>query len=89
VRQEDAERWVRAVRLVERRAQIGGALFHDRPQQLGIVHDPGLDQVQAELLVPRAVEVVGQQVVPQHELARYADRGEHDSGHPPGAVLAA
>jgi hypothetical protein len=35
------------------------------------------------------VEVVGQQVVAEHQLARYAERGEHDGGHPPGAVLAA
>jgi len=35
------------------------------------------------------VEVVGQQVVAEHQLTRYAERGEHDGGHPPGAVLAA
>jgi len=64
-------------------------LLKDRPQQLGIVHDPGGDQVKAELLVSRPVEVVGQQVIPQHELARHAEGGMHDGGHPPGPVLAA
>jgi hypothetical protein len=89
VRHEPAERGVPPLRLLEGRAQVRGALLHDRPQQLGIGHDPGLDQVVAELLVIRAVEVVGQQVVPQHHLARDAERGEHDRGHPPGPVLAA
>jgi hypothetical protein len=64
-------------------------LLHDRPQQLRIGHDPGLDQVVPELLVIRPVEVVGQQVVPQHEFARHTERGEHDCGHPPGPVLPA
>jgi len=64
-------------------------LLQDRPQQLGIGHDPGLDQVEAELGVPGAVEVVGQQVVAQHELARHAEGGEHDGRHPAGSVLAA
>jgi hypothetical protein len=35
------------------------------------------------------VEVVGQQVVAEHQLARHPQGGEHDRGHPPGAVLAA
>jgi len=34
------------------------------------------------------VEVVGQQVVAEHQLARHAERGQHDGGHPSGAVLA-
>jgi hypothetical protein len=89
VGQERAERRIPAVHLLERRTEVGGALLQDRAQQLGIIHDPGLDQVKAELLVPRPVEVVGQQVVPQHELARHAQGGMHDGGHPPGAVLAA
>jgi hypothetical protein len=88
VRQERAERGIPAVHLFERRTQVGGALFHDRPQQLGIVDDPGPDQVEAELLVSRAVEVVGQQVIPEYEFARHAEGGEHDRGHPPGPVLA-
>jgi hypothetical protein len=89
VRQERAERRVPAVHLLERRAQVGGALLQDGPQQLGIVDDPGGDQVKAELLVSRPVEVVGQQVVPQHKLARHAEGGMHDGGQPPGPVLAA
>jgi hypothetical protein len=86
---EPAERPVTPFRFLERRAQVGGALLHDRPQQVGVGHDPGLDQVVAELLVLGAVEVVGQQVVPQHQLARHAERGEHDRGHPPGPVFPA
>jgi len=35
------------------------------------------------------VEVVGQQVIAEHQLARHAERGEDDGGHPSGAVLAA
>jgi len=35
------------------------------------------------------VEVVGQQVVAEHQLARHPEGGEHDGGHPPGPVLAA
>ena len=35
------------------------------------------------------MEVVGQQVVAEHQLTRHAERGQHDGGHPPGAVLAA
>jgi hypothetical protein len=35
------------------------------------------------------VEVVGQQVVPQDKLARHAEGGVHDGGHPPGPVLTA
>jgi hypothetical protein len=35
------------------------------------------------------VEVVGQQVVPHHELARHAESSEHDGGHPSGAILPA
>jgi len=89
VRQERAERRVPAIHLLERRVQVGGALLQDRPQQLGIVHHPGRNQVEAELLVSRPVEVVGQQIVPQHELARHAQGGMHDGGHPPRPVLAA
>jgi hypothetical protein len=89
VRQEGTERRVPALHLLEGRTQIGGALLEDRPQQLRIVHHPGLNQVEAELLVSRPVEVVGQQVVPQHEFARHAEGGVHDRGHPPGPVLAA
>ena len=63
-------------------------MLQDRPQQLGVVHDPRPDQVEAELLVPRAVEVVGQQVIPQDHLLRHAEGGQHDGGHPPGPVLA-
>jgi hypothetical protein len=69
VGQEPAERSVTPVRLLERGAQVGGALLEDRPQQLGIGHDPRLDQVHAEFLVARAVEVVGQQVVAEHQFA--------------------
>ena len=35
------------------------------------------------------MQVVGQQVVAEHQFARHAARGEHDGGHPRGAVLAA
>jgi len=35
------------------------------------------------------VEVVGQQVVAEHQFARYAERREDDGGHPSGTVLAA
>jgi hypothetical protein len=77
------------VRLLERGAQVRGAQLEDGPEQLRVGHDPGLDQVEAELLVTRAVEVVGQQVVAEHQFARHAERGQHDGGHPPGTVLAA
>jgi len=64
-------------------------LLEDGPQQLGIPHDPGLDQVEPELGVTGAVQVVGQQVVAQDELTRHAHGGQHDGRHPPGSVLAA
>jgi hypothetical protein len=35
------------------------------------------------------VEVVGQQVVAEHQFTRHAECGQHDGGHPSGAVLAA
>ena len=86
--QKLAERTVPPVRLFERGAQVGGALLEDGPEEFGVGHDPGLDQVEAELGVAGPVEVVGQQVVPEHQLARHPERRQHDGGHPPGAVLA-
>lgn len=87
--EEPAERPVPAVRLLERRAQVGGALLENGPQQLGVPHDPGLDQVKPELGVTGAVQVVGQHVVAQHEFARHAQGGQHNGGQPAGSVLAA
>jgi hypothetical protein len=35
------------------------------------------------------VQVVRQQVIAEHQLARHPEGSEHDGGHPPGAILAA
>jgi len=87
--QEPAERAVPAVRLLERGTQVGGALLEHGPKQFGIGHDPGLDQVEAELLVTGPVKVVGEQVIAEHQFARHPEGGEHDGGHPARPVLAA
>jgi hypothetical protein len=89
VRHERAERAVPAFCLVECRAEIGGALLQDRPDEFLVRDDACLYEVITQFLISRPVKVIGQQVVTEHEFARYAQDGEDDRGHPAAAVLPA
>jgi len=89
VRHERGERAVPAFSLVEGRAEVGGTLLQDRPDQLLVGDQAGLEQVITQFLVAGPVQVVGQQVVADHGFARYAKNSQHDRGHPAAAVLAA
>jgi len=88
VSHERGEGAVPAFCLVECRLKIGGALLEDRPDKLLVRDNACLYEVETQLLIPRPVKVIGQQVVAEHDLAGYAKEREDDRGHPAAAVLA-